>query len=188
MTASRWKWILYTLSELGGIGMLGLLFYYLHWSGAAQLNDVWSLDRVVAYTLLFAGSVMIFVPCSMALKLGPLWLLGAGSWTLLGYVLIFVGPPDRGSAPFLTYAAFLALVLVALSSALAIPLGAFSARLLSELPGVGGLVRALRQGGLLSLFAVTLLAMSPLGVLNWLNALLVFTIVSLTEFFFLARN
>jgi hypothetical protein len=30
--------------------------------------------------------------------------------------------------------------------------------------------------------------MSPLGVLNWLNTLLVFTIVALTEFFFLARD
>ncbi len=188
MPASRWRQVGYALSEIGGIGALALLFYYLHWSGAAEIKDVWSLDRVVAYTLLFAGLIMIFLPFSMALKLGPLWLLGSGSWTLLSYVLLFVDAPDRSSASFFTYGAFLALLLVALSSALAIPLGALSARLLSNPPATQGLVRALRQGGLLSIFAVTLLAMSPLGVLNWLNALLVFTIVALTEFFFLARS
>jgi hypothetical protein len=51
-----------------------------------------------------------------------------------------------------------------------------------------GFVRALRQGALLSLAAIALLAMSPLGVLNWLNTLLVFTIIALTEFFFMARD
>ena len=41
---------------------------------------------------------------------------------------------------------------------------------------------------LLALFVVALLAMSPLGVLNWLNVFLVFTIVALTEFFFLGNR
>ena len=49
-------------------------------------------------------------------------------------------------------------------------------------------VEALRQGALLSLFVISLLAMSPLGVLNWLNVFLVATIVALAEFFFLARS
>jgi len=49
-------------------------------------------------------------------------------------------------------------------------------------------VRAIRQGGLMALFIVALLAMSPLGVLNWLNTLLLFTIVALAEFFFIARD
>jgi hypothetical protein len=107
---------------------------------------------------------------------------------MLGYVLIFVGAPDRTQATFFTYVAFLALVFVALASALALPLSALSHRWLPAPSVTGGLVRALREGGLLALFVIALMAMSPAGVLNWLNAFLVFTVVSLTEFFFLARD
>jgi hypothetical protein len=121
--------------------------------------------------------------------LGPLWALGAGSWALLGYVLVFVAPPATGEAGFFTYGAFLALVFVALASLFALPMAGVSRVFLGEPAGkLAILTRALRQGSLLSLFVVSLLAMSPLGVLNWLNALLVFTIAALTEFFFLARD
>jgi len=64
-------------------------------------------------------------------------------------------------------------------------LGALSWRLFP--PSSPVWARAAREGALASLFVVTLLAMSPLGVLNWLNVFLVFTIIALTEFFFLAR-
>jgi hypothetical protein len=99
-----------------------------------------------------------------------------------------VGPPQKQDATFMTYTGFLALVFVALASALSVPMAAISKLLLAPATPRGGMVRALRQGSLLSLFTVILLAMSPLGVLNWLNTLLVFTIVALTEFFFLARD
>ena len=171
-----------------GIGALGLLAYYLSITNAAAVPEVWAVDRVVAYLLMFAGPLLIFLPPSVALGLGPLPLLGAGSWALLGYVLLFVGPPAREKADFLTYAAFLSLVFVALATALALPLGALSRRLLPPTGRTVEMLRSFRQGTLLSLFAVSLLAMSPLGVLNWLNALLVFTVVALTEFFFLARD
>jgi hypothetical protein len=171
-----------------GLGALGLLAYYLSITNAAAVPEVWAVDRVVAYLLMFAGPLLLFLPPSVALKLGPLPLLGAGSWALLGYVLIFVGPPPREQAGIFTYVAFLALVFVALASALAVPLGALSHRLLPPAGRTVEMLRSYRQGALLALFAVSVLAMSPLGVLNWLNGLLVFTVVALTEFFFLARD
>ncbi|MDQ3929349.1 MAG: hypothetical protein M3328_09400 [Chloroflexota bacterium] len=176
------------LTEIAGLGSIAMLFYYLHVSGAATMSDPWSVDRVVAYLLMFVGALLIFLPFSMALRLGPVWLLGAGSWSLLGYVLVFVPAPQGSSASFFTYVAFLALLFVALSSALALPLAAVGKRLLPSANATREMVRSLRQGALLALFLVSLLAMSPLGVLNWLNIVLIFTTVSLTEFFFLARN
>lgn len=165
-----------------------MLFYYLAVSGAVEQADVWSTDRVVAYVLIFAGALLVFLPLSLALRLGPLWLLASGSWSLLGYVLLFVPAPGRLGASLFTYVAFLTLLFVALGSALAIPLAAVGKRLMPGGTLTADMVRSLRQGALLALFVVVLLAMSPLGVLNWLNALLVFTTVSLTEFFFLARD
>jgi hypothetical protein len=151
--------------------------------------DAWAADRIFAYALLFFGPLLVFFPFSVALRLGPVWLLGAGSWALLGYVLIFVGPPARGEASFFVYVAFLTLVFVALTSLLAIVAGGISRRFLppAATPFLG-MVRAIRQGGLMALFIVALLAMFPLGVLNWLNTLLLFTIVALAEFFFIARD
>jgi Sec-independent protein secretion pathway component TatC len=173
------------LSEMAGFGALGLLLYYLPVSGAASLPDAWAMDRVVAYILLFLAPLLVFLPLSLALRLGPVWALGTGSWAMLGYLLIFSAPPDRQSADIFTYIAFLAILFVALGTAFAVPLSALSKRFLPPSPHEW--LRATRQGALLALFAVTLLAMSPLGVLNWLNVLLVFTIIALTEFFFLAR-
>lgn len=176
----------YTVTEIAGVGALALLLYYLSLSGAAGISDPWSVDRVVAYVLLFVAPLLIFLPFSIALQLGPVWVLGAVSWALLGYVLIFVPSPGRSSADLFTYTAFLVLLFVALATALSVPMGVVGARFLPQQQA--SWVRTLRQGGLMALFAVSLLAMSPLGVLNWLNVMLVFTIVALTEFFFLARN
>lgn len=186
MANSRGRIVGLALAELAGIGALAMLFYYISISGAASLSDVWAADRVVAYVLLFVTPLLLFVPLNAALRLGPVWLLGTASWVLLGYLLVFTNPPARENAGVFTYFAFLTIVFVALGSALAVPMGALGKRLLP--PSRHEWVRALRQGSLLSLFAVSLLAMSPLGVLNWLNVFLVFTIVALTEFFFLARN
>ena len=176
------------LTEIAGLGSIAMLFYYLHVSGAAEQTDAWSVDRVVAYLLMFVGALLIFLPFSMALRLGPVWLLGAGSWSLLGYVLVFVPAPGGSGASFFTYVAFLTLLFVALGSALALPLAVVGKRLLPPGNSSSEMVRSIRQGALLALFIVSMLAMSPLGVLNWLNIVLVFTTVSLTEFFFLARN
>lgn len=179
----------FILSEVAGILLLAFLFYFLQASGATAMSDIWASNRVITYVLLFVGPLLIFLPATSWLALGPVWLLGAGSWALLGYVLIFVGPPPREEASFFTYIAFLALFFVALASLLALVAGAVGKSLLppAATPFVN-LVRALRQGALVSLFVIALMAMSPLGVLSWLNTLLVFAILALTEFFFLARN
>jgi hypothetical protein len=99
-----------------------------------------------------------------------------------------VEAPARNEANFLEYGMFLAIVFAALGTALALPLGALGKRLLPPVSPTVGMIRALRQGALLSLFVVSIMGMTPLGVLNWLNGLLVFTIAALTEFFFLARD
>jgi hypothetical protein len=180
----NWRLAGLLICEAAGLGALALLVSYLP---ALNPADMWSPNNLVAYGLLFAGPLLVFLPLSLVLRLGPVWLLGAGSWALLGYVLIFVPAPDRDSADFLTYVALLALIFAALTSLLALPMGLLGKRLL-PIAGPAEVMRALRQGGLLALFVVGLLAMSPLGLLNWLNAFLLFTIVALTEFFFLARD
>jgi hypothetical protein len=188
MTGNTVRLLVAACSEIAGVGTLALLFYYLSITDVTSMPNVWAVDRVVVYLLMFVGPLLIFLPVSLALRLGPLPLLGAGSWAILGYVLIFVSAPVRGAAGFFSYALFLTLVFAALGSALALPMGALGKRVLPPASPTVGMIRALRQGALLSLFVVCVMGMAPLGVLNWLNALLVFTIVALTEFFFLARD
>lgn len=176
----------YTISEIMGIGAIALLLYYLQLSSAASVSDVWAVDRVVAYVLMFVGTLLVFLPFCMSLRLGPVWVLGAASWTLLGYVLLFTPAPDKGTTGIFTYVAFLGLVFAALACTLSVPMGALSSRFLP--PAAAPWSRALRQGSLLALFIVSTMAMSPLGVLNWLNVMLAFMVVALAEFFFLARG
>lgn len=178
-----------TLSELAGVGAIVLLFYYLTITDATKLADVWAIDRVVAYLLLFAGPFLMFLPASIALRLGPLPLLGAAAWAGLGYVLIFVSAPQRNTATFFDYVLFLAVLFFALGTLLAVPAGAVSKRFMppAQSPTIET-IRALRQGALVAGSVVAIMAMSPLGVLNWLNAGLVLIIAALTEFFFLARG
>jgi hypothetical protein len=182
------RWMAAAFSELAGVGAVALLFYYLSISDVTHIGNMWAVDRVVAYLLLFVGPLLILLPAGIALRLGPIPWVGAGSWALLGYVLIFVEAPARSEAGFFSYVFFLAILFAALATALAVPLGALSKRLLPPVSPTVAMIRAIRQGALLSLFVVSVMGMTPLGVLNWLNALLVFTIVSLTEFFFLARD
>jgi hypothetical protein len=188
MTGNAVRILVAACSEIAGAGALALLFYYLSITDVTALPNVWAVDRVVVYLLMFVGPLLIFLPASLALRLGPLPLLGAASWALLGYVVIFVNAPSPGAASFFSYALFLTIVFAALGSALALLSAALGKRLLPPVSPTVGMIRALRQGALLALFVVCVMGMVPLGVLNWLNTLLVFTIVALTEFFFLARD
>lgn len=174
-----------TLSEMAGVGAIALLFYYLAITDATKIADVWAVDRVVAYLLLFAGPLLMFLPLSLALRLGPLPLVGAAAWAGLGYVLIFVEAPKRGTAGFFDYVLFLVVVFFALSTLLAVPAGAISNKLMPlGQSATMETIRAFRQGALLAGSIVAIMAMSPIGVLNWLNAGLVLIIAALTEFFF----
>jgi hypothetical protein len=177
------------LSAAAGIGAIALLFYYLAITGAAGISDVWSIDRVVAYLLLLAGPLLLFLPPSIALRLGPLPLLGAIAWAALGYMLIFVEAPRRETASITDYMLFLGALFFAISTLLAVPAGAVGKRLLPPAATTTAeTVRAFRQGALAAGAIVISMAMSPLGVLNWLNACLVLIIAVLIEFFFLARD
>lgn len=177
------------LSEMAGLGALALLFYYLAITDAVKIADMWSVDRAVAYLLLFVGPFLLFLPVSLALRLGPLPLLGAASWAVLGYILIFVSAPAKATAGFFDYTLFLAALFFALGTLLAVPAGAISKRLLPPAQSpTAETLRAFRQGALVAWSIVAIMAMSPLGVLNWLNACLVLIIATLTEFFFLARS
>jgi hypothetical protein len=188
MNTNSKRLVVATFSEIAGVGALALLFYYLSIIDVTTIANVWATDRVVVYLLMFVGPLLIFLPASLALRLGPLPLVGAGSWALLGYVLIFVPAPERNATSFFSYLLFLGIVFAALASALALPLGALGRRFLPPVSPTVGMLRAFREGALLSLFVVCLMGMTPMGVLNWLNTLLVFTIAALTEFFFLARD
>lgn len=178
-----------SLSALAGIGAIALLFYYLSITGVQSIPDIWSIDRVVAYLLLFAGPFLIFLPISITLRLGPLPLLGAMAWTALGYMLIFVDAPDRRTATFFDYILFLGALFFALGTLLAVPAGALSKRFLPPAPtSTAETLRAFRQGALVAGYIVAIMAMSPTGVLNWLNATLALIFVILVEAFFFARG
>src|SRR5205814_4874257 len=99
-----------TCSEIAGMGAVGLLFYYLSITDVTRIGNIWAVDRVVAYLLMLAGPLLIFLPASLALRLGPLPVLGAGSWAGLGYVLIFVNAPSPGEAGFFSYGALLSVL------------------------------------------------------------------------------
>src|SRR5438477_7460606 len=113
---NRWQLVGAAMSELAGVGAVALLFYYLSIADIVGMPDAWAIDRVVAYLLMFVGPLLIFLPVSMTLRLGPLPLLGAASWALFGYILIFVRAPLRGEANFLHYALFLSALFFALGT------------------------------------------------------------------------
>jgi hypothetical protein len=92
-----------------GVGAIALLLYYMQMSGAASIADVWAVDSVVAYVLMFVGPLLVFLPFCLSLRLGPVLVLGAASWVMLGYILLFTPAPDKSTGIF-TYVAFLGLV------------------------------------------------------------------------------
>lgn len=189
MLTDKRQLILSGLSLASGAGAVAMLFYYLSIANVVNIPDIWAVDRVVAYLLLFVGPLLIFLPISIALRLGPLPIVGAFAWAALGYVLIFVPAPSPGSATFLDYALFLAVIFFALGTLFVVPLGIIGKRFLPAASSpTTETVRAFRQGALLAGAVVAIMAMSPIGVFNWLNGLLVLIIAALTEFFFLARD
>src|SRR3954471_18157345 len=100
MNANIMRLLAGACSAIAGVGAVALLFYYLSITDVTRIGNIWAVDRVVAYLLLFVGPLLIFLPASLALRLGPLPVLGAVSWAILGYVLIFVDAPTRNEASF----------------------------------------------------------------------------------------
>ena len=77
MSSNTMRLLAAACSEIAGVGAVALLFYYLSITDVTRVGNIWAVDRVVAYLLLFAGPLLIFLPASLALRLGPLPLLGA---------------------------------------------------------------------------------------------------------------
>ena len=124
-----------------------------------------------------------------ALRMGRFWLFGTLAWAAFGYVLVFVPPPPPDqpiAAAALT--GLLALLFGALTAGLALPLHALGWALFTQRARRHDLRRAVRQAALLALFVVACLGMALFSVFNGLNALLLFVVLALAEFFFSARR
>ena len=121
MHSDKRQLILSGLSLTSGVGAIAMLFYYLSIANVVNIPDIWSIDRVVAYLLLFVGPLLIFLPLSIALRLGPCpsWALSRGRpWAIS---LSSCLRPLPGSATFLDYVIFLAATFFALGTLLSSP-------------------------------------------------------------------
>ena len=171
-----------------GAGLLVLLLGVLNTQPVETLPDPWHPTRVLVYALLLAGPGLVFWALGRALGLGAFWVFGTLAWAALGGVLIFWPPPPRAAAGPGDYLLVLALLFLALVAAFTPPLFWVSARLAQSRLARHDLRRPLRQAILLALFLVAWAVMASFGVGNWLNVLLLFTVLALAEFFFLSRG
>jgi hypothetical protein len=152
------------------------------------LTSPWDPWRVGVYALLVLGPAALFWAVAEGLRMGRVWLLGTAAWAVFGYVLIFVPPPVAGltAAPWI--AGFLVLLFAALLAGLTLPVYALGWVIFTHRIHRQDLRRAVRQAGLLALFVVACLGMALFSVFNGLNALLLFVVLALAEFFFLSRG
>jgi hypothetical protein len=103
-------------------------------------------------------------------------------------VLIFGAPPDRATAGPGDYVLVLVALGLALVAVFTPPLFWLNSRLLTARLARHDLRRPVRQAIMLALGVVACALMLAFGVLNWLNLLLLFTVLALAEFFFLSRG
>jgi hypothetical protein len=173
---------------LAGVGALLALVGLLALRPVESLADPFDPLRLAACGLLVLGPAALFWAAGQALRMGWFWLFGTVAWALFGYVLIFVPPPTTGAAAPVAVAGFLAVLFLALLAGLTPPLYAvgwwlFTGRLQRQ-----DLHRAVRQAALLALYTVACLGMILLSLFNGLNALLLFVVLALAEFFFLSAR
>ena len=173
---------------LAGAGALLVLVGLLATHDVEALTSPWDPWRVGVYALLVLGPAALFWSVAEGLRMGRFWLFGTAAWAVFGYVLIFVPPPTPGltGAPWIV--GFLVLFFAALMAGLTLPLYALGWRIFTHRVHRQDLRRAVRQAGLLARFVVACLAMALFSVFNGLNALLLFVVLALAEFFFLSRG
>ncbi len=171
-----------------GIGLLVLLVGLVAAQRVEAIPNPWHPTRLLVYLLLLAGPGALFWAVCRALRLGFFWLFGMLSWAALGAVLIFGAAPVRTAAGPGDYGLVLAALGLALVAGFTPPLFWLNARLLTARLARRDLRRPLRQAILLALGVVACALMLAFGVLNWLNLLLLFTVLALAEFFFLSRG
>ncbi len=172
---------------LAGVGALLGLVGLLALRPVETLPDPWDPWRLAVYGLLALGPAAVFWAAGQALRMGLFWLFGTVACGIFGYVLIFV-PPPAGSLTAPAVAGFLALFFFALVAGLTPPLYALGLLLFTRRLHRQDLRRALRQAGLLALYAVACLGMVLFQLFNGLNALLLGVVLALLEFFFLSHR
>jgi hypothetical protein len=170
-----------------GVGLLVLLVGLVAAQPVEAIPNPWHPTRVLVYALLLAGPGALFWAVSRALRLGFFWVFGTLAWAALGAVLIFGAPPDRATAGPGDYVLVLAVLGLALVAVFTPPLFWLNSRLLTARLARHDLRRPVRQAIMLALGVVACALMLAFGVLNWLNLLLLFTVLALAEFFFLSR-
>lgn len=173
---------------LAGAGALLILAGLLATHDVEAMANPWDPWRVAVYALLVLGPAALFWAVAEGLRMGRFWLFGTAAWAVFGYVLIFVPPPVAGltAAPWI--AGFLVLLFAALLAGLTLPVYALGWVIFTHRIHRQDLRRAVRQAGLLALFVVACLGMALFSVFNGLNALLLFVVLALAEFFFLSRG
>jgi hypothetical protein len=171
-----------------GVGLLVLLVGLVTAQPVETIADPWHPTRVLVYALLLGGPGALFWAVCRALRLGLFWVFGTLTWAALGAVLIFGAPPARADAGPGDYVLVLAALGLALIALLTPPLFWLNSRLVTARLARRDLRRPLRQAILLALGVVACALMLAFGVLNWLNLLLLFTVLALAEFFFLSRG
>ena len=173
---------------LGGAGALLVLVGLLAQRNVETIADPWDPTRVAVYALLLVGPAALFWAAGQALRMGAFWAVATLAWAAFGYYLIFITPPAPGSGAGAPLIIFLALCFAAVTAALTPPLYAAGWAIFTQRLHRHDLRRAVRQASLLGLFAVACLGMSLFSVFNGLNALLLFVVLALAEFFFLSRG
>jgi hypothetical protein len=159
---------------LAGVGALLVLAGLLATHAVEAMANPWDPWRLGVYALLILGPAALFWAVAAGLRMGRFWIFGTVAWAVFGYVLIFVPPPTPGltGAPWI--AGFLVLLFAALLAGLTLPVYALGWVIFTHRVHRQDLRRAVRQAGLLAF--------------NGLNALLLFVVLALAEFFFLSRG
>ncbi len=173
---------------LGGVLALVALAGLVSSQHVELINDPYDPLRLVVYALLIIGPGALFWALARGMRMGLFWLYGTAALALFGYLLIFVRPPAPQQAAAIHYGEFLGALALALVAILTPPLYALGYALFSQRLRRLDLGRAVRQALLITAYVVLLIGMGLFGVFNWLNALLLFVVFALAEFFFLARS
>lgn len=173
---------------LGGVGALLALTGLLATHRVEAIKNPMDPVLLAVYVLPVLGPAALFWAVGRALDMGLFWLFGTAAWALLGYVMVFVAPPATASASLPTTVGFMALVFAATVAALTPPLYGLGWALFRGRIHRHDLRRAVRQAALGGLYLVACLGMALFSLLNGLNALLLFVVLALMEFFFLSRG
>jgi hypothetical protein len=172
---------------LSGVALIVLLAVLVTARPVEDIADPADPVRLLVYALLLLGPLALFWAMARGMRMGLFWIYATASWAAFGYMMIFLRPPAPEQAAAVHYVMFLGLFALALIALLTPPLYALGWMMFSQRQRRHDLGRASRQAFLIAAYLVLLVGMNLFGVFNWLNALLLFVVFALAEFFFLSR-